>query len=756
MTDLGVDAIRSYLGGVIGDMDDWQLDELAEDIGRLDPMGKQAALDQLPVIWPVSSALFMAFVPMLAQASACLQPDQIPLWVHGILDVYEAEGLRKAQLYMEKVEDVFLCELRGETGLSLAEAKSRLGPYLRGLTGRDIVLEPAMLPQTDTETLYLPREMGVLPSPEENFLLYKLTATFHMGLELYGSFAPCGADDLDLLKWWQDEKTTEADQELFWQCETIRVMGQVCRHFSGLVQDIKPLLPKLAQGLGVGLFADMQRGLLMTMAGHRGWAKSLPPEAAACLGAHYGGDVSVHDSMRLTLRLREIPGLSDQVAETGRPLLFQGRFLPQDCFPKKERRRLEVKNRFMAALAAFLAQEEAGHDLIPAEQEERHDHRTESANSEEGAAMILAGTSTDEPVLPEFSGDGFVTLDSEELRLPPELAQLVREIRQDQGTVPREYISSAVGYSSGLVSMAETAEDPQDIQELEGPLVFAEWDYRRQGFRKNWCKLLEKEVVPVGGSFVAATLAKYRGQILHLRRQFEMLQNQDRFMRGQKDGDELDFDALLGALADQKAGIPASDRLFIRLQRLNRDIGVLFLVDMSSSTEGWISTALKESLIMMCEALEVLGDRYGIYGFSGMRRSRCELFKVKGFTDPYSQIIKAKIAGISPREYTRMGPPIRHSTHLLQEVDVKTRLLVILSDGKPEDYDDYKGLYAIEDTRHALIEAKMAGVHPFCITVDHEAHDYMAHLFGEVNYVFINDVTQLPKRIPEIYRNLTT
>jgi nitric oxide reductase NorD protein len=177
---------------------------------------------------------------------------------------------------------------------------------------------------------------------------------------------------------------------------------------------------------------------------------------------------------------------------------------------------------------------------------------------------------------------------------------------------------------------------------------------------------------------------------------------------------------------------------------------------MSSSTEGWVNTALKEALILLCESLEVLGDTYGIYGFSGMRRTRSELFQIKDLAEPYSDEVKGRIAAIAPQEYTRMGPPIRHLTRLLAESDARIRLLITLSDGKPEDYDDYKGDYAIEDTRHALIEAKAQGVHPFCITIDKQAHAYLPHMYGEVNYICIDEVKKLPNRIPEIYRGLTS
>lgn len=194
----------------------------------------------------------------------------------------------------------------------------------------------------------------------------------------------------------------------------------------------------------------------------------------------------------------------------------------------------------------------------------------------------------------------------------------------------------------------------------------------------------------------------------------------------------------------------------MRLQREERQIAVAFLVDMSGSTTGWINEAEKESLTLMCEALEVLGDQYAIYGFSGMTKNRCELFRIKSFKERYGDAVKAKIAGIIPQDYTRMGPPIRHLARLLEEVEARTKLSITLSDGKPDDFDSYQGDHRIEDTRHALIEAKQRGIHPFCITIDREAHEYIAHMVGEVNVAFIDDVMKLPSRIPEIYRRLTT
>jgi len=192
------------------------------------------------------------------------------------------------------------------------------------------------------------------------------------------------------------------------------------------------------------------------------------------------------------------------------------------------------------------------------------------------------------------------------------------------------------------------------------------------------------------------------------------------------------------------------------MHRAERNIAVAFMVDMSGSTKGWINEAEREALLLLCEALERLGDRYAIYGFSGITRKRCELFRIKTFDENYSEAVKARIAGIAPQEYTRMGFAIRHLSKLLTDIEAGTKVLITLSDGRPDDYfDGYRGPYGIEDTRMALLETQRAGIHPFCITIDQEARDYLPHMYGAARYVILNDVAQLPAKVADIYRRLT-
>ncbi len=199
-----------------------------------------------------------------------------------------------------------------------------------------------------------------------------------------------------------------------------------------------------------------------------------------------------------------------------------------------------------------------------------------------------------------------------------------------------------------------------------------------------------------------------------------------------------------------------SDRVFTRMHKVERDLAVVFMVDVSGSTKGWINQAERESLVLLCEALEVLGDQYAIYGFSGMTRNRCEIYPIKTFDQPCDREVRARISGLRPRDYTRMGVTIRHLSKILNRVEARTRILITLSDGKPDDYDGYRGDYGIEDTRQALLEARHAGIHPFCITIDTEASDYLPHMYGHASYVVVDEVRKLPLKVADIYRKLTT
>jgi nitric oxide reductase NorD protein len=335
----------------------------------------------------------------------------------------------------------------------------------------------------------------------------------------------------------------------------------------------------------------------------------------------------------------------------------------------------------------------------------------------------------------------------------PETMQLMHSIVQDFGHIPSEYLEAA---GQGLYHRRQgTAEGGEAPVAEPDAHVYDEWDYGRQGYRKGWCQLRERPVHPQPDRFVEETRHKYRGLLKHLYRTFEALRGEEKLLRREPYGEDPDIDALVEAYADRVQGLEQTDRLFQRRQKLERNVAVLFMVDMSGSTKGWINEVQRESLVLLCESLERLGDRYAIYGFSGYTHMRCELYRVKAFDEPYDQAVHHRISGIRPQDYTRMGVSIRHLTRKLLEVEARTRVLLVLSDGRPDDEDGYRGDYGIEDTRQAVLEARARGVHPFCITIDDQAQAYLPHLFGPASYTLVEKVAKLPYRVSDIYRRIT-
>lgn len=344
-------------------------------------------------------------------------------------------------------------------------------------------------------------------------------------------------------------------------------------------------------------------------------------------------------------------------------------------------------------------------------------------------------------------------LDGRPMLPPGDVRALAQSIWQDLGGLPAN-LRAAAGkgdYQADAIEGEEVAPGAE-----AGALHYDEWDFRRRHYRKDWCVLREREVAPGDAGFAAATLLRYRPQVRQLRRSFEALRGEDRRLRAEPWGDELDLDAVVRARADMKMGMELDERIFTRRTRRKRDVAVLFMVDMSGSTRGWINDCEREALVLLVEALKVLGDRYAIYGFSGVTRKRCEVYRVKGFDEPGDEVVRRRIAGIEALDYTRMGVAIRHLSGVLCGVEARTRLLITLSDGKPDDFSDgYRGEYGIEDTRQALVEARRMGIHPFCITIDREANSYLPRMYGSVNYAVIDDVARLPVNVAEMYRRLT-
>lgn len=290
---------------------------------------------------------------------------------------------------------------------------------------------------------------------------------------------------------------------------------------------------------------------------------------------------------------------------------------------------------------------------------------------------------------------------------------------------------------------------------------YPEWDVAIQDYRMNWCRVVEREAVEGASDFVEDTLSEQRGTVGLLRRYFESLRPPGlRRLSGQLDGEDLDMDAVVGRLADLAAGFEPSERIYVRREKREREVAVALLVDLSGSTsrhvegERRVIDIEKQGLVLLCEALSAIGDQFALYGYSGQGRQQVDFIVVKEFDEPVTGRAGAKLGGLGPLQQNRDGAAVRHAARKLLARRAKTRILMVLSDGRPLD-DGYKDDYSLEDTRMALREARAAGIEPVCITIDQQADPYLRRMYGEVRFVVIDRAEGLPEQLPRIYHRLT-
>ena len=325
---------------------------------------------------------------------------------------------------------------------------------------------------------------------------------------------------------------------------------------------------------------------------------------------------------------------------------------------------------------------------------------------------------------------------------------------------------------TGAESWSDAETPEQVLAEGEVAYNYDEWDRELTDHRLGWCRVIEKKVKHGDKNFVDQTKERHKGVISSIRHQFQLMKPENLTrVANEVDGEEFDLNAVIDFVIDRRADGFQSERIYTKRLRRRRDVAVSFLLDQSSSTARTIGRhplqpytrpgrriieIEKEGLVLMSEALEAVGDVYSINGFTSEGRRNVKFYVVKDFNEKYGDEVKRRIGGITYRNNTRLGAAIRHATAKLAKQDARTRLLIVLSDGRPYDHDYGDARYAREDTREALRQAKTEGITPFCITIDRESEAELRDLYGEIGYTIIDDVLSLPERLPGIYRRLTT
>lgn len=293
-------------------------------------------------------------------------------------------------------------------------------------------------------------------------------------------------------------------------------------------------------------------------------------------------------------------------------------------------------------------------------------------------------------------------------------------------------------------------------------VTYPEWDWRAGAYRDPGATVLLLPAPAGAQQWVDDTLAQRSGMLHEIRRRFELLRAQRVTLHRQMDGDDIDLQAWIESQADFRAGLPMAQGLYRSERRSRRDMAIMLLVDASGSTDGWIAAdkrvidVEREALLLVCIALNGMAQPYGVLAFSGEGPQAVVVRSVKRFDEPYDNTVARRIAGLEPENYTRAGAAIRHASSLLMHEPATHRLLLLLSDGKPNDVDDYEGRYGVEDMRQAVTEAKLQGIAPFCLTIDGQAASYLPAVFGPHHYALLPRPELLPTVLLDWLRRLVT
>ena len=301
--------------------------------------------------------------------------------------------------------------------------------------------------------------------------------------------------------------------------------------------------------------------------------------------------------------------------------------------------------------------------------------------------------------------------------------------------------------------------ESEDDSVLNDGIMLPEWHWKQRRLIPDHCRVVELIAADAEPVPLPERLKKTASK---LRSQFQALAPARTWYKSRPDGTEVDLDAYLRYRTDRASGcnVPA-DNLYREMRAGARDLACLLLADLSLSTDTWINDharvldVIQDSLYLFAESLAATGDQFGIYGFSSRKRDPIRMHLVKHFDERYGGRVRGRIAALKPGYYTRLGAGIRYATEVLKLQGAGRRLLLILTDGKPNDLDQYEGRYGIEDTRHAVQTARNLGFHPFCVTIDPKGNEYLPHLFGSAGYVMIHDPTELPAELPLLYARLT-
>jgi nitric oxide reductase NorD protein len=709
-----------------------------------------------------------------AQALKKVSLAQFEEWVEtGIAEKRDATAkARKSYFALETRQSNELLQ-EAQEGLPLEKIQTVLRIYVEGLTGKEVEIAPlTAMPQEsrigDGKTVYLPSNVNEFHSDEMDFRLYKVLAAHGAGQIEFGTFEKDTKDLKAAFAELSELYTATAEQidafslagyiedvqkgEKALSDEEIRAEMKRRRKKLPKDSDYRQVLqvfpePRLARKI----FSTMENARIdaSLRRNYRGLRKDLDlMQSFLSEKRPFIFDLPMHQvPFELLFQITLCGGATDDARQFYGQIVSEIETVIENYLAIKK---ATVADSLMATSRVYTLFQ----NITPEETQEQ------SSESEEKGDFAYEDANSGEAV----------TENQIKREQKPQKLQDIKDLFNAWNNLDED--DSEPDDLQGAEAWTHSEMPEQPLETGDVAFAYDEWDRELNDYRVGWSRVIEKKVRQGDRNFVELARSRYRGVISSIRHQFQLMkpENLTRINR-EIDGEDYDLNALVDYVIDRRADGQQSERIYTKRLRKQRDVAVSLLLDQSSSTARTITRnplqpythpgrriieIEKEGLVLMSEALEAVGDVYSINGFTSEGRRNVKFYVVKDFDEKYSEDIERRIGGITFQNNTRMGAAIRHAAAKLARQEARTKLLIILTDGRPYDHDYGDARYAREDVREALTEAKLGGITPFCITIDRDSESELRDLYGDVGYTIIDDVLSLPERLPNIYRRLTS
>ncbi len=304
------------------------------------------------------------------------------------------------------------------------------------------------------------------------------------------------------------------------------------------------------------------------------------------------------------------------------------------------------------------------------------------------------------------------------------------------------------------VNVAESAEKTDTQYHIR----YDEWNYSKREYKYDYCKLFPKKITETDVAFYKKTIRNHASTLMGLRKMLTSVNNKSKEFRRQIQGENFDIDALTDLFMDIKTGHTPSDKVYISKRKKEKDLSILMLLDTSLSSDSYannnhVISVEKEVSILFGEILNEFQVDFSINSFNSKTRNYSNYYSIKAFDEPWEKA-KYKVGSIKPAGYTRIGVALRHSGNLLAQRESKNKWIILISDGKPNDYDRYEGKYGVNDVKQALRELNVQHINSYALAIEARARYYLPQMFGTNHYEILTSPIELLQSLTKLYEKI--